>query len=127
MTIKYHLPVLRAIIERIAVQHVFPMLTISHFDEGRGAYANVVPIDAVVFDDLVMDKLFGKLRLVCFSVILIDRDLVLLHNVEVLTLNADSQNVSYWIAAESIVVKLLLSRCLLQHRLIYNILQCHPI
>lgn len=99
------------------------MLAVPDFDEGRRAYANIVPIDAVAFDDLVVDELFGKLRLVCFSVILIDRDLVLLHNVKVLALNAHSQNISNWIAAESIVVKLLLSKCLLQHRLTYNILQ----
>lgn len=123
MVIKYHLPVLNAVIERIAVQHVFPMLAVPDFDEGRRTYADVVPIDTVISDDLVMDELFGKLRFICFSVILIDRDLVLLHNVKVLTLYAHPQNISYWIAAESIVVKLLLSRRLLQHRLTYNILQ----
>lgn len=127
MPIKYHLPVLRAVVERIAVEHVFPMLAIPDFDEGSRTYTDVVPIDAVIFNDLVMDELFRKLGLVCLSVILINRDLVLLHNVEVLAFNTDPQNISYRIAAESIVVKLLLSRCLLQHRLIYNILQCHSI
>ena len=99
------------------------MLAVPDFDEGRRTYADVVPIDTVISDDLVMDELFGKLRFISFSVILIDRDLVLLHNVKVLTLYAHPQNISYWIAAESIVVKLLLSRRLLQHRLTYNILQ----
>ena len=51
---------MNAVIERIAVQHVFPMFAVPDFDEGGRADADEVPIDAVVFDDLVMDELFGR-------------------------------------------------------------------
>lgn len=46
------------LIEVISINDIFPMFPISNFDEGRGANANIMLINAVIFNNGIMDEFF---------------------------------------------------------------------
>jgi hypothetical protein len=63
-----------------------------------------VLVYAVIENGLIVDELFWKLRLVELAVVFIDWYFLRLHNVEILTLDANAQDISYGVTTKAIEV-----------------------
>lgn len=73
-----------------------------------------------------MDEFFAELRFLEVAVILIDRDLLCLHHVELLALHGRTHDLADWVAAESAELQLPLRRLLHARLYILSYHHLHP-
>lgn len=90
----------------MGVDQFVPVVPISDVQEGRSEDADVVLVDGVVQDQFVVDQFFDELGLLGLAVVLVDRNLVRLNEVEKLALNFRPESLLRWIGAEAFVVHL---------------------
>ena len=95
--------------ERPREDQMLPVLSVPELNEGVGAQGDVLVAEGVVEDGGVVDELFGELRPVELAVVLVNRDLLRLHHVQVLALHGRAQHLGHRVAAETREIELPLS------------------